>query len=238
MLVKTKAIVLSALRYQEKSLIVKCFTQNSGLKSYYIRDAFSAKKRSQKNIYFRPLSIIEIEASHKDKGALEYLKEVKLAHQYHSIHTNIAKSTILLFISEVLHHSIKEEEKNQPLYDFLETALLWLDSNDDCANFHLILLLETTKFLGFYPNSPTQQLYTFFEMKEGVFSTHQSLSCLSIEDTLLLRRLLALKFDNSAKAFHVSERHALLKIILDYYTFHLDGFKKPKSLEVLREVFE
>ncbi|MFY8065413.1 MAG: recombination protein O N-terminal domain-containing protein, partial [Flavobacterium sp.] len=30
MLVKTKAIVISALKYQEKSLIVKCFTQSDG----------------------------------------------------------------------------------------------------------------------------------------------------------------------------------------------------------------
>ena len=36
MLVKTKAIVISALKFQEKSLIVKCFTQSDGLKSYFV----------------------------------------------------------------------------------------------------------------------------------------------------------------------------------------------------------
>lgn len=48
---------------------------------------------------------------------------------------------------------------------------------------------------------------------------------------------MTLKLDNSAKSFHVSERQALLKILLDYYAFHLDGFKRPKSLDVLKEVF-
>ena len=33
------------------------------------------------------------------------------------------------------------------------------------------------------------------------------------------------------------ERQLLLKILIDYYAYHLDGFKKPKSLEVLKEVF-
>jgi DNA repair protein RecO (recombination protein O) len=28
-----------------------------------------------------------------------------------------------------------------------------------------------------------------------------------------------------------------LKILIDYYTFHLDGFRKPKSLDVLKEIF-
>ena len=236
MLVKTKAIVISSLRYQEKSLIVKCFTETDGLKSYYIRDAFSSKKSSQKIVYFRPLNIIEIEAVHKNKGTLEYFKEVRMAHHYFSISSDIAKTTMAIFISEVLHYCIKEEEKNQNLYSFLETALLWLDSHNETANFHLILLMEITKFLGFYPETPSETA-TYFEMTEGVFTPFETLSCLSANETLLLKKLMALRFENNVKVFHVSERHTLLKIMLDYYAFHLDGFKRPKSLEVLKEVF-
>lgn len=236
MLVKTRAIVISALRYQEKSLIVKCFTESDGLKSYFIRDAFTSKKGSQKMAYFQPMSLLEIEASHKNKGTLEYFKEIKLAHPYHTITIDITKTTIALFLSEMLHHSIKEEEKNEGLYSFLETALLWLDSHNEAANFHLILLLEVTKYLGFYPDSSNNS-HDFFEMTEGVFIPFETLSCLSKQDTLLLRRLMALRFDNSTRAFHVTERQAVLKILLDYYAFHLDGFRRPKSLDVLKEVF-
>ncbi|MDV6169534.1 DNA repair protein RecO [Flavobacterium sp. DG1-102-2] len=236
MLVKTKAIVLSALRYQEKSLIVKCFTESDGLKSYYVRDAFSSKKNSQKTVYFRPLTILELEASHKNKGTLEYFKEVRIAHPYFTLNTDIVKTSISIFVAEMLHHCIKEEEKNDALYSFLETALLWLDSHGEVANFHLILLLEVSKFLGFYPDS-SETNHAFFEMTEGIFVPYASVSCLSVEETQLLRRLMPLKFDNSTKAFHVTERQALLKILLDYYAIHLDGFKRPKSLEILKEVF-
>jgi len=236
MLVKTKAIVISAIKYQEKSLIVKCFTEADGLKSYFIRDAFSSRKNSLKIGYFQPLNILEIEATHKNKGTLEYFKEVRLAYPYYSITTDISKTTIAMFLAEMLQHSIKEEEKNQALYSFLETALLWLDSHDDVANFHLILLLEVTKFLGFYPDTSLNS-HGWFEMTEGIFIPFESLTCLSEAETGLLRRLMELKFDNSTRAFHVTERQALLKILLDYYSFHLDGFKKPNSLEVLKEVF-
>ncbi|MXN91309.1 DNA repair protein RecO [Flavobacterium sp. Sd200] len=236
MLVKTKAIVLSALRYQEKSLVVKCFTQSSGLKSYYVRDAFTSKKSNQKMVYFRPLNILEIEASHKNKNTLEYFKEVRLAHNYQSVTTNMVKASIAMFIAEMLHHSIREEEQNESLYYFLETALLWLDNHDEVANFHLILLLELTKFLGFYPNN-AQSNYDFFEMTEGVFIEYPSITCLNSHETALLLRLMPLKLDNSTKAFHITERQALLKILMDYYALHLDGFIKPRSLEVLREVF-
>ena len=236
MLVKTKAIVLSSVKYQEKSLIVKCFTQSDGLKSYFVPSAFSGKKSNQKIAYFQPLTILEIEANHKNKGTLEHFKEIRLATPYHSINTDIYKSTIVIFLSEMLHHSIREEEKNQNLFSFLETALMWLDSHEEMANFHLITLLETSKFLGFYPDTSEMDL-PFFELNEGIFTPFHGISCLSEHETFLFKKLIGLKFDSGQKVFAGTERQILLKILLDYYAAHLDGFKKPKSLEVLKEVF-
>jgi len=235
MLIKTKAIVISALRYQEKSLIVKCFTESSGLKSYFVHNAFSSSRSSHKIAYFQPMTILEIEAVHKNKGTLETIKEIKLSTAYHSINTDVAKSTIVMFLSEMLHHSIREEEKNEDLFYFLETAMHWLDNHDEIANFHLILLLETSKFLGFYPEQTN--IGAYFEMTEGVFTDFHAISCLTEYETALFRKLLDLKFGTGGKIFSATDRQALLKIILDYYSFHLDGFKRPKSLEVLREVF-
>lgn len=240
MLVKTKAIVISSLKYQEKSLIVKCFTQSDGLKTYFVPNAFAAKKTSRdsgkKIAYFQPLSILEIEASHKNKGTLEHFKEIKLAHAYQTISSDIVKSTIILFLSEIMHHSIHEEEKNENLFDFLESALLWLDAHDEMANFHLILMLEMTKFLGFYPDSSEIES-KFFDTKEGTFSPFQGTSCISEHETFLFKKLIDLKFDSDQKVFAGIERQILLKILLEYYFIHLDGFKKPKSLEVLKDVF-
>ena len=236
MLVKTKAIVISALKYQEKSLIVKCFTQSDGLKSYFVPSAYSNKKGNQKIAYFQPLTIIEIEANHKNKGTLEHFKEIKLAHSFHSINTDIVKSTIVIFLSEILHHSIHEEEKNENLFSFLETALLWLDTHEEATNFHLILMMEMTKFLGFYPDV-SEIDFDFFDVKEGFFTPFQSVNTASAHETQLLKRLIELKFDSNQKTFTGIERQLLLKILLDFYSLHLEGFKKPKSLEVLREVF-
>ena len=236
MLLKTKAIVISSLKYQEKSLIVKCFTQSDGLKSYFVRNAFSNKKSSQKIAYFQPFSILEIEANHKNKGTLEHFNEIKLAVAFQSINTNIYKSTIVLFLSEVLHHSIKEEEKNENLFTFLETALLWLDTHDEISNFHLILLLEITKFLGFYPDV-SEIDFPFFDINNGIFTPFQKINCLSEHETKLFKSLIQLKFDSNKKIFSSTGRQIVLKLLLDYYSFHLDGFKKPKSLEVLKEVF-
>ena len=141
-----------------------------------------------------------------------------------------------MFISEILHHSIHEEETNEHLFTFLEVALNWLDNHDEIANFHLILMLETTKYLGFYPDVSDIDM-PFFEMTEGVFNPFHAISSLTEHETNLFKKLIDLKFDNDQKVFHVLERQIILKILIDYYSFHLDGFKKPKSLDVLKEVF-
>jgi DNA repair protein RecO (recombination protein O) len=237
MLVKTRAIVISAIKFQEKSLIVRCFTKSDGLKSYFVRAAFSNRRSNQKIGYFLPLTLLEIESNHKNKGTLEFFKEVRVAIPFQTIYTDVAKSTIVLFISEVLYHSIQEEEKNEALFEYLEAALQWLDNHELNPNFHLILMLEITKYFGFYPETSDLEV-AYFDMVEGTFSVLQATSSLSIDETNLLKKLIDLRIDNLEKSFQVRERQLLLRILIDYYRIHLDGFKKPKSLEVLKAVFE
>ena len=236
MLVKTKAIVFSSIRFNDKSLIVKCFTQSDGVKSYFIRDAFSTKKNNHKIAYFQPLTILEVEATHKKNANLNYFKEIRTAIPFQTIHTNFVKSTVVMFIAEILHHSIHEEEQNNDLFLFIETALLWLDQHEASTNFHLIFTIEITKFLGFYPDVSNMD-FPFFDFKEGYFVPTQSASSLGINETILFKKLLNLSFENTDKIFVVEERQWLLKILIDYFKLHLDGFKEPKSIAILKEVF-
>ena len=97
--------------------------------------------------------------------------------------------------------------------------------------------MEVTKFLGFYPDT-SEIDGKHFEMKDGFFTPFLGIGCLSEHETHLFKKLIDLKFDTDQKTFHVIERQIVLKILIDYYSFHLDGFKKPKSLDVLQEVLE
>lgn len=236
MQIKTKAIVLSCLKYQEKSLIVKCLTFSDGVKSYFVNNAFTGKNNKQKIAFFQPLTQLEIEAVHKNKGTLERFKEVKISHPYQTIYADVVKTTVVLFLSEVLHHAIKEEGKNEELFSFLEAAFSWLDHHEEVANFHIITLLQVTKYLGFYPQNNSDE-NRYFETTEGVFVSSQSITCLSEDETTLFKKLMQLKFDDDQKMFSGNQRQLLLKILVDYYTVNIEGFRKPKSLEVLKDVF-
>jgi len=238
MLVSTKAIVLSKLRYRDNDLIIKCYTENFGLCSYLVRNALKTKKGKFKPAYFQPLTLLEIDVDHKDNRSLQYFKDIKLYCNYKSLHTNVIKGAMVMFLSEVLSTVLIEEEENQPLYDFLETALLWFDEGDVNANFHLIFLIELTKYLGFYPELP-QQNSRYFNLEDGKFQSHDSsIYCVSGNNFSILKQLLGIKFDVSKSLeINSNQKREFLSMILLYFKLHLDGFKQPKSVTILNQVF-
>lgn len=233
---KTKLLVIRTIKCSDKSLIVTCFTQRNGIKTYFVKDVFSSRKNRQRAAYFQPLNILEVVENYKTKNKLEILKEVSMAYQYQTVGVDIVKSTMILFLSEILYYSIKSEEENEPLFSYLETACIWLDTHHDIVNTHLIIFMGITKYLGFFPNIDTIQ-NRYFDLSEGLFVNHQDVNTLNAEQTMLLKTLLKLRLDNDTNVFRVTERQELLKIIIDYYMFHIDGFRKLKSIEVLKEVY-
>lgn len=236
MLVKTKAVVFSAIRYQEKSLIVKCYTEQAGIKTYFIRNAFSKAKNAQNRVYFQPLTLLEIEADHKNKSSLEYIKSVSLLHPYRSLNIDYVKNVIAIFLAEFLSNSVKEEEPNYPLFSFIETAFLWFDNHEGTANFHLYFILELTKYLGFYLDDSDENSF-YFNLREGVFVNQFTPDCLNEEETILLRKLMKFDLTANQKCFSANERRTLLRLLIAYYEKHIANFKEPNSLNVLIEVF-
>lgn len=238
MLITTKGIVLSSLKYGEADLIVKCFTEKSGLKTYLVRGVLKSRKGKIKASLFQPLTQVELVANHKDKGTLEYMREAKLLTPYQSLHTDILKSTVVMFLAEVLRNTIKEEEPNLPLYGFLENSLGWFDATGSAANFHLLFLLKLTSYLGFYPYE-SQGDEPVFNLIDGTFQTIKTNNeCVTDENVPVLRQLLGTDFDtlSNVKMNQIS-RTGFLFLLLNYYEIHLQGFKRPKSLAVLNEIY-
>ncbi|WP_288955271.1 DNA repair protein RecO [uncultured Polaribacter sp.] len=236
--VTTKAIVFSSLKYSDTSLIVKCYTQEEGLKTYIIKGVLKAKKGGIKVAYFQPLTNLKIVANHNNKGKLNTIKEVRISNPYKTIYKDIVKQSVVLFLSEVLTYAIKEEEKNELLFKYIETSLIWLDLHNKIANFHLLFLLNLTKYLGFYPDLSEKEKLGF-NLIEGNFTEVSSQkSIISGNEFYQFKKLLGIHFDSIEKvSFSKQERQIVLKIIIRYFELHLDGFKNPKSLQILEAVF-
>ncbi len=238
MQVTTNAIVLTSLKYGDNSLIVKAFTASDGLKSYMLRGVLSSRKGKLKAAYFQPLTQLEIVAHHRNKGTLESIREAKISYLYRTVHTDIAKNAISLFLAEMLGHSIREEEPNQALYDYLEASLQWLDSRNEIANFHCYFLIRLTKYLGFYPDTSFKER-ACFDLIEGEFTdTPSGHPLLTGENLAYFKTFLEVNFD-AMQAIKMNKwnRQELLQSLIQYYELHLQGFRKPNSLAILNDVF-
>lgn len=237
MIETTQAIVISTIKYGDTSLIATCYTKNCGIKTYMLKGVLKSRKSKIKPAYFQPLMQLNLIANHNNKGNLNSIRDIEVLHFYNSIYTDIKKQTIALFLSEVLHYSIREEEHNKSLYQYLETSFLWLDTHDDISNFHLLFLLNLTKFLGFYPEVNSRD-NTYFDLLEGCFINHNKSNTVSGENLFQFKKLLGINFDVLHTInFNASNRQAILSILIQYFELHLGGFKKPKSLDVLKSVF-
>lgn len=238
MLASTNAIVLSKLKYNDNDLIVKCYTAHYGMLSFLLRGVLKSKKGAVKAAYFQSLSQLTMVVDFKPNRSLHTIKEVKLNHLYSSLHSNVVKSAVVMFLSEVLSSTLKEEEQNETLYSYLENTLLWFDSHDEYANFHLVFLLKLTKYLGFYPEINNQE-YDYFNLQDGKFELKPSSKhAVSGENLELLKKLLNTSFDNIFELkINGKQRQSFLSMLLLYFELHLGSFKTPKSLQIFNQVF-
>lgn len=237
-IVSTKAIVLSSIKYGDTSLIVKCYTEEEGVKTYLIRGVLKPKKKGIKAAYFQPLTQLKIVANHNSKNTLNSIKEVQVSQPYRTIHSDIVKQAVVFFLSEILASAIQEEEQNKTLYSYLETAFIWLDTHDKIANFHLLFMLNLTGFLGFYPDMSGKDKIGF-NLLEGNFSNStQDKNVIYRNDFYQFKKLLGINFDSIEDvSYSKEERQLVLQMIIQYFKLHLGSFRKPKSLQVLEIVF-
>ncbi|WP_109301792.1 DNA repair protein RecO [Aquimarina sp. AU474] len=238
MIINSPAIVIQSIRYGEADLIVSLFTKTEGLRSYMQRGVLKSKKGKIRSSFFQPLMLLEIEASHKNKGTLERIKDARVLTHFNSLHTDFVKSSLVFFISDILKSSIQEEEANVDLFEYLQTTILWLDTNEAIGNFHITFLIKLTQYLGFFPDVSDVD-YEYFNMQDGIFQAGKTnLYCVKGDHVSKFKIFLGTTFEESMN-IRLSKiaRSEILTMLLVYFELHLHGFKKPKSLSVLREIF-
>jgi len=238
MFYSSSAIVLSKLKYRDNDLIVRCYAKEFGVVSFLLRGVLKSRKGHAKVAYFQLLSQIQIEADIKENRSLQTLKDVKINTLYATLHTEVVKSALVMFIADVLTMALKEEEANEALFEYIESSLNILDDTTDSANFHLVFLVHLTKFLGCYPDT-TNIHYNYFNLSTGQFEK-QSTSIYSVtgEDLKIFKLLLGMLFDDlKTIKMGSKQRQSILDLLLLYYELHLGHFKKPKSLAIFSQVF-
>jgi len=239
MLHKTRGIVFRTIRYSDSSIIVHVYTELFGLRSYLVNGA-RGKKAKVKASIFQPLAILEMNVTNREKSTMHRISDLVAAHAWTTIPYDIRKSSLLLFLNEMLYKSIKEEEANPALFEFISHALQILDlSHESTANFHLVFLTQLANLLGFSPHGVFSEDSSYFNLTEGNFQSHAPSHAhfMSPDTAKVFSEVLHVNFETGHTLLITSrQRRDLLRKIIEYYQLHIASVKEIKSHIVLEEV--
>jgi DNA repair protein RecO (recombination protein O) len=237
MLAKTPGIVIRNTKYGEGSVISKIYTRQFGMESYIINGVYGAKAAIKASL-LQPLTMLDLVVYHNRLKEIQRIKEAKAAPQLYHLHFDVVKSSIGMFISELLNKAIKEEEPNETLYDFVADFILKIDNaTSNLSLWPEYFMLQLTRFLGFFPgNNYEEEEHNYFDLVEGNFDSFPQKSDYAIGPPVseYFSQLINIHMNQLSEVhFPKAIRAELLNKLILYYKLHLPDFQDIKSVEVL-----
>lgn len=228
-------ILLKKINYSETSLILHFFTLEKGFQAYL----FQGGKKKKGNV-LQALSIIEINAYQRPDSDLGKISTIAPDFVPQSIPFDPLKSGLAFFMTEVLEQALRSSDEDQKMYEFLQQEIHWLDDSEAITNYPIWFMLKLADQLGF----GIQQVGVdgkIFDLQAGIISNQTPEGHAYENDAAVneLRTLIQLKKEEVlALHIHKVHRKQIVEHLISYFRWHIEGFKPPKSLQVMQTIFE
>lgn len=237
----TRGLILHQVKYSDSSIILKVYTEQYGPQSYIMRGVRKKNKKTGMAI-LQPMTLVELVGGHSSKSALQYVKEIRIASVYKDIPFNMSKSSVLMFLNEVLYKVLKEESANMALFSFLFHSMEFFDQYEGpIANFHLLFLIHLSKYLGVHPRNNYSERDNVFDFMEGKFThgNNENIYLLDAKSSHWLHELLNIDlYELKNLNIPYAVRLELNNGLIDYYKLHIPGLEVIKSLEVVQSILK
>lgn len=206
----------------------------------YIINGVRSEKSKTKAAQLQVMSTLEMEVYHHENRNLNRIKEMRPGYVFTSLLFDPLKSSLGLFMMEVLNKCIHEEETNEAMFVFIADQLQLLDQQQTVPTDYLLkFLLELSSLIGFYPHGEFNTVTSYFDLQAGRFVADPSVHPYMIHPPLSENLSMLLRKENFSGISNFGKvRRELLNALLQYYQLHVPNFSLPKSLHVLREVFQ
>ena len=238
MIKKSEGIVLRSLKHQDTNLITRIYTESFGMQDFIIKGYGSAASR-RKYSYFQPLSIIEIVYWEKPGVEIHKIQESRTVVFLKDAQTHPIKVTLGLTITEIFYDCVKGHEGDSALYALLKSVIVQLDeAQDKYIHYFLYFLVHFTQVLGFAPDIMIESWDkpVFFDLPNGRM-IHQAGG--NTRMCALIVTFLQSSLENCTRiSFSNEEKKVFISTLFQYYYFHIQGFRHPKTIQVFAEIFE
>lgn len=233
MLVKSSGILLHHFRHGDSAVILKLFTLEEGIQTYYFRQS---KKKRRAGI-LQPFSQLELLSWKEPAKDMLTVREIRVALPYVNIGRDIYRNTVILFLNEILIKAIRESQPQEDLFHFLSQWLIHFDREQFDPDAHIYFLAHLSAYLGFFPSGKWSENTPNFDLVAGHFTGNAAQHFKVLEGELA--QLFSAIFEENVEhlPFSAGKRKMLLQALLEYLRVHLPDFGEIRSLPVLEELF-
>jgi len=205
------------------------------MQSYIVNSVRTAKAKT-KAALLQVMSMLDMEVYHHENRNLNRIKEIQPMYLFKSMLFDPLKSSVGLFMMEVLNKSIREEEGNEKMFEFISQKLQALDQLEKIPSDYLLkFLIDLSSLLGFFPHGEFSESAAYFDLQEGNFVSEINLHPFTLQSPL--SENLSMLIRKRTDEIPAGNRRKLLDGLLQYYSLHIPNFSLPKSLKVLDETF-
>ena len=116
-------------------------------------------------------------------NAFSFMKEVAVKCEEMNHHPKWTNVYNKLDIELYTHDLGGITEKDFELFDFIEGSIKYYDKAKFNPSFHLLFLMQLSKFLGFYPETENSE-YKYFDLQQGCYTNTKDSNYTIYDDEL------------------------------------------------------
>ncbi|PZU89418.1 MAG: DNA repair protein RecO [Chryseobacterium sp.] len=222
-----EAFLLSYTKYGDHDAVLHCFSVDTGFESFFAKGIYAPKNK--KKAFLFPLNELLLNTSEKKKNIRNVLKIEQKNPDFFT--SDIRKSAILFFVSDLLNQVLRNENQNPDFY--LEISIFLRQLHSDNFQSHLIFMFRILKLQGLQPLFSDNN---YLNPESGNFEVFEVHHLFNKELSEVWKELTVSENPYQIKLNRTGKQN-LLDSILVYYHYHFTDFREPKSLEVIKEIF-
>ena len=215
-------ILLHSTKYGERSLVLHTLSREYGRCAFFLRSVAGEKAGNGRiaNL-ISPLNILEATISNS-RGGMPTVSNPVTSLPLPGLRNNPYKSSISIYLAELLFRAVKEGANEPGLYGWCEQKILLLNAlQDNFSNFHLMFTLELSAALGFRPEY--RDIENFIEADYRHIA--RELLRMPLSEALIL-------------PMNGTVRSSLLESFIRYIELHLEYPLNLRSIAVLKELLQ
>jgi DNA repair protein RecO (recombination protein O) len=244
-IIKTKALILSSIRWKDSSKIVTVFTANYGKMKVIAKGALRNKSIFAGKL--ESLNYVEIIINEKKSRTLQILTDIDLLDSFNNLRMQYDRLPYAITIMEIIQQIFEEEFNDELFFDFVIEMIRAIEKSEKAEVVLWYFLLKLSSYLGF---KPQLSYCSLCETRTLSFPVKLSLENGSIfcstchSDSLLIERLnvVNLQLLQRLQTYHhkkinefkvESTRNGLTALLIRYLNFHLDKKITVNALKLL-----